>query len=106
MGSGGSEVGRGAQAREGADRVQVGGAAGPPVVTARFGFVGVPQAVAVEAELDVAVGVGEVVVPGAEGGEVGGEQEGAGAVEAAGRWVPGVFEDGESFDPALSPGGD
>src|SRR4051812_31775931 len=52
MGAGGSEIGRGAQAREGADGVQVGGAAGPPVVVPRFGLVGVPQAVAAEAELD------------------------------------------------------
>jgi hypothetical protein len=59
-----------------------------------------------EAELYVAARVGEVVVPGAEGGEVGGQEEGAGAVETARRWVPGFLEDGEPFESALAPGGD
>ena len=59
-----------------------------------------------EAELGVASRVGEVVAPGAEGGEVGGEEERAGPVEAARRWIPGLFEDGEPFESALPPGGD
>ena len=47
----------------------------------------------------MAAGVGEVVVPGAEGGKVGGEEKGPGAVETAGRRVPGLFEDGEPLRP-------
>lgn len=54
----------------------------------------------------MAPGVGELVAPGAEGGEVGGEEERAGPVETARRWIPGFFEDAERFESALSPRGD
>jgi len=103
---------------ERAHRVEVGGAAGPPVVLVRLGcvpgcafgrllgLVGVPEAVAAQAQLYTGGGVGEAVAPGAEGGEVGGEQGGAGAVEASGRRVPGFLQYGESLGAALPPGGD
>ncbi len=51
-------AGAGAGARRGAHRVQVRGAAGPPVVLCGLGLVGVPRAVAAGAELDVAAWVG------------------------------------------------
>src|SRR5690606_11353253 len=98
-------VARRVQAGQRADRVRVGGTAGPPVVLAGLGLVRVPEMVAAQTELDVPAGVGEPVAPRAEGGQVGGEQLRTGAVEAAGRRVPGLVQDAESLRAALPPGG-